>query len=62
MGKLKLVSGHGTGKISRPEPLLFLFSSSTVLIEAERTPFQPHYFSEYLVAPGIEPGTMTTRP
>jgi hypothetical protein len=25
--------------------------------EAEWTPFQDHHFSEYLVAPGIEPGT-----
>jgi hypothetical protein len=25
--------------------------------EAECTPFQTHYFSENLVAPGIEPGT-----
>jgi hypothetical protein len=25
--------------------------------EAERTPFQTHYFSENLVAPGIELGT-----
>jgi hypothetical protein len=37
--------------------------------EAEWTPFQTHYFSENLVAPGIEPGppdlyagTLTTRP
>jgi hypothetical protein len=37
--------------------------------EVEWTPFQTHYFSENLVAPGIEPGhldlqpgTMTTRP
>jgi hypothetical protein len=25
-------------------------------VEAEWTPFQTHYFSENLVAPGIEPG------
>jgi hypothetical protein len=25
--------------------------------EAEWTPFQTHYFSENLIAPGIEPGT-----
>jgi hypothetical protein len=37
--------------------------------EAEWTPFQIHYISENLVAPGIEPGrvdlqpgTLTTRP
>jgi hypothetical protein len=32
-----------------------------VLKEAEWTPFQTHYFSENWVAPGIEPGTLTTR-
>jgi hypothetical protein len=26
--------------------------------EAEWTPFQTHYFSENLVAPGIEPGSL----
>jgi hypothetical protein len=26
--------------------------------EAEWTPFQTHYFSENLVAPGIEPGAL----
>jgi hypothetical protein len=26
--------------------------------EAERTPFQTHYLSENLVAPGIEPGPL----
>jgi hypothetical protein len=26
--------------------------------EAERTPFQSHYFSESLVAPGNEPGSL----
>jgi hypothetical protein len=34
-----------------PEPLL------SYTHEAEWTPFQSHYFSENLVAPGIEPGT-----
>jgi hypothetical protein len=36
------------------------FSFKKLLIyphEAERTPFQTHYYSENLVAPGIEPGT-----
>jgi hypothetical protein len=28
--------------------------------EAEWTPFQTHYFSENLVMPGIEPGTLGT--
>jgi hypothetical protein len=41
--------------VSIPEPLLFLSSSSSV-VEAEWTPFQTHYVSENLVAPGIEPG------
>jgi hypothetical protein len=52
---------------SKPEPLLFLSSSSS--IEVEWTPFQTHYFSENLVALGIEhgpkdlqPGNLTTRP
>jgi hypothetical protein len=46
-------------RFSRPEPLLFLPSSSSdVLNEAEWTPFQNHYFSENLVAPGIEPGPL----
>jgi hypothetical protein len=50
----------------RPEPLLFLLNCTQ---EAEWTPFQAQYFSENLVAPGIEtrpldlwPGTLTTRP
>jgi hypothetical protein len=39
------------------EPLLSLSSSSSVeLNEDEWTPFQPHYFSENLVAPGIKSG------
>jgi hypothetical protein len=43
---------------SRPEPLLFLSSSSSfILTRAEWTPFQTHYYSENLAAPGIEPGT-----
>jgi hypothetical protein len=36
------------------------FSSKQLLNcthEAEWTPFQTHYFSEYLIVPGIEPGT-----
>jgi hypothetical protein len=57
-------------RIFRPEPLISLLSSSSIVIyEAERTPFQTRYFSENLVAPGIEPGpldlqpgTLTTRP
>jgi hypothetical protein len=40
---------------SRPELLLFLPSSSSVVPhEAEWTPFQTHYFSENLVAQGIK--------
>jgi hypothetical protein len=30
--------------------------------EVEWTPFQTHYFSENLVAPGIEPGSMDLSP
>jgi hypothetical protein len=37
-----------------PKPLLLNLSSSSVILEAEWTPFQTHYFSENLVAPGIE--------
>jgi hypothetical protein len=40
---------------SRPEPILFLSSSSSVVL-TEWPLFQTHYFSENLVAPGIEPG------
>jgi hypothetical protein len=32
-------------------------SSSFILIEAEWTSFQTHYYSDNLVAPGIESGT-----
>jgi hypothetical protein len=46
-------------RIPRPYPLLFLPSSSSVVLnEAEWTPFQTHYFSDNLVAPGIEPGPL----
>jgi hypothetical protein len=41
--------------ISRPKLLLFLRSSS---LETEWTPFQTHYFSENLVASGIESGPL----
>jgi hypothetical protein len=37
----------------------FLFQVAPQLCsEAEWTPFQTHYFSENLVAPGIEPGAL----
>jgi hypothetical protein len=43
---------------SKPEPLLFLSSSSTfILTTAEWTPFQTHSYSEHLAAPGIELGS-----
>jgi hypothetical protein len=47
----------------RPEPLLL--SSKQLLIcthEAEWTPFQTHYLSQNLVAPGIEPGHLDLYP
>jgi hypothetical protein len=45
-------------QFSRLEPLLLLPNGSSICThEAEWTPFQTHYFSENLVAPGIEPGT-----
>jgi hypothetical protein len=46
-------------RISRPKPLLFLSSSSSIVLnEAEWTQFQTHYFSENLVAKRIEPGPL----
>jgi hypothetical protein len=45
-------------RISRPEPLLFYPSSSSVVL-TEWTPFQTHYFSENLITPGIEPGPLS---
>jgi hypothetical protein len=42
----------------RAEPLLFLTSSSSVILtRVEWTPFQTHCYSENLVALGIEPWT-----
>jgi hypothetical protein len=41
-------------RISRPEPLLFLPSSFSIVFTRLGG---PHYFSENLVAPGIEPRT-----
>jgi hypothetical protein len=44
-------------RFSGPQPLLFHSSSSSNYPhETEWTPFQTHYFSENLVAMGIEPG------
>jgi hypothetical protein len=41
-----------------PEPLLYPFKYlHSYTHEAECTPFQTHYFSEKVVAPGNEPGT-----
>jgi hypothetical protein len=45
-------------RFSKPEPLLFFLSSSSIVYEAEWAPFQTHNFSECLVAPGIEPGPL----
>jgi hypothetical protein len=54
-------SPRSYSRFSWPEPLLFLPSSSSVVLttthEAEWTPFQTHCLSENLEAPGIEPGT-----
>jgi hypothetical protein len=57
--------GQGNGSpqpyswISRLKPLLFLTSKLLSRThEAEWTPFQTHYFSENLVAAGIEPGPL----
>jgi hypothetical protein len=52
------VSLRPYSRLSRPEPLLFLSSTD----DAEWTPFQTHYFSENLVAPGIELGSLDLLP
>jgi hypothetical protein len=52
-GSLRMYS-----RFSRPEPLLFLPSSSSVVLMRLRTPFQTHYFSENLVAPGLRPRSL----
>jgi hypothetical protein len=62
LGGFKLSRGQRNGSLrpysglSRPEPLLFLPNSRSVVLEAEWTPFQTHYFSENAVDSGIEPG------
>jgi hypothetical protein len=48
-----VVRAPGPRPFSRPEPLLFI----QVVPQAEGTTFQTHYFSENVVAPGIQPGT-----
>jgi hypothetical protein len=60
--------GRILGFLDRSRYFLFLVLLNCTH-EAEWTPFQTHYFSENLVAPGIEsgpldlqPGTLTTRP
>jgi hypothetical protein len=51
----------GSHRPLRPERLLFLTSSSSfILTRAEWAPFQTHCYSENLVAPGVEPGTLGT--
>jgi hypothetical protein len=46
---------HGRySRVSRPQPLFTCFIYHH---EAEWTPFQTHYSSENLIAPGIELGT-----
>jgi hypothetical protein len=46
-------------RVSRLKLLLFLPSSSSVVLnDDEWIPFQAHYLSERLVAPGIEPGPL----
>jgi hypothetical protein len=45
-------------RFSRPEVATFHSRSSSVILnEAKWTPFQTNYFSENMVAQGIEPGT-----
>jgi hypothetical protein len=71
----KLLRGHCDGflqpysRIHRPEPLLFISSSSSIVLTRLSGPYSKrHYFSEKLIAPGNEPGpldlypgTLTTR-
>jgi hypothetical protein len=57
--RLSVLRGQRNGYLRplmshRPEPLLFL---QVAPHEADWTPFQTHFYSEHLVAPGIEPGT-----
>jgi hypothetical protein len=48
-------------RLSRPEPLLFLSSSSSIVLTRLTGSLScPHYPSEYLIGPGIEPGPLTT--
>jgi hypothetical protein len=49
---------HPYSRISRPEPLLLLSSSSSIVLTRLWNPFQSSYFSENLVGPGIEPGPL----
>jgi hypothetical protein len=45
-------------RLSRSEPLLFLPSSSSVVLARLSGPRSTHYFSENLVAPGVERGPL----
>jgi hypothetical protein len=49
--------GHILGFIDR-SGYIFFHVAAQLYSEAEWTPFQDHYFSENLVAPGIEPGPL----
>jgi hypothetical protein len=53
MVSLAVPYGRILGFLDRSHYFFFSSSSSLVLHEAEWTPFQTHYFSENLVAPGI---------
>jgi hypothetical protein len=53
--------GSPTAVVSFSRPKAATFSLKQLLNcthEAQRNPFQAHYFSENLVAPGIEPGPL----
>jgi hypothetical protein len=53
--------GCNVVSVMDPYGCILGFSSKYLLNythEAEWTPFQTHYFSENLVAPGIEPGAL----
>jgi hypothetical protein len=47
--------GHILGFLDQSHYYFFQAAPQLYVLKAEWTPFQTHYFSENLVAPGIEP-------
>jgi hypothetical protein len=50
---------RGVSSGQRGAPTFLSSSSSFILTRAERTPFQTHFYSGNLAAPGIEPGPLS---